>query len=314
MVLVSGDESLLIDRAIGRTLAALRKSDPEVERRESEVTGLSPAEFSELVAPSLFAEPRVVVLRSAHESAKELAAAVIDYIGDPVEGVTLLVHHSGGVRNKPLADAMRRHQAAVFNCPKITRPAERIDFVRSEIKQAGGTSTTEAATALVDAVGSDLRELASAANQLVADTGGLVDETAVARYYRGKADVSGFAIADKAVAGDLSGALESLRWAEGVGVAPVLIADALADGVRTLAKVAGARGGGNSYSLAAELGMPPWKIDRARGVVRQWSPAGLARGMTVVAGLNADVKGAAADVDYAVERAVIAVVQARRLR
>ncbi len=313
LVLVSGDEPLLIDRAIGRTLAALRKSDPEVERRESEVTELSPAEFSDLVAPSLFAEPRVVVLRGAHEAAKELAAAVIDYIGDPVEGVTLLVHHSGGARNKPLADAMRRHQAAVFNCPKITRPAERVDFVRSEIKQAGGTCTTEAATALVDAVGSDLRELASAANQLVADTGGLVDETAVARYYRGKADVSGFAIADKAVAGDLSGALESLRWAEGVGVAPVLIADALADGVRTLAKVAGARGG-NSYSLAAELGMPPWKIDRARGVVRQWSPAGLAKGMTVVAGLNADVKGAAADVDYAVERAVIAVVQARRLR
>lgn len=313
LVLVSGDEPLLIDRAIARTLAALRKSDPEVERRESEVTGLSSAEFSDLVAPSLFAEPRVVVLRSAHESAKELATAVIDYIGDPVDGVTLLVHHSGGARNKPLADAMRRHQAAVFNCPKITRPAERVDFVRSEIKQAGGTCTTEAATALVDAVGSDLRELASAANQLVADTGGLVDETAVARYYRGKADVSGFAIADKAVAGDLSGALESLRWAEGVGVAPVLIADALADGVRTLAKVAGARGG-NSYSLASELGMPPWKIDRARGVVRQWSSAGLAKGMTVVAGLNADVKGAAADVDYAVERAVIAVVQARRLR
>ncbi len=313
LVLISGDEPLLIDRAIARTLSALRKSDPEVERRESESAGLSPMEFFDLVAPSLFAEPRLVVLRNAHEAAKDIAAAVTDYTADPVEGVTLVVHHNGGARNKPLADALRRHDAAVFNCPKITRQADRIDFVRTEINRSGGTCTSEAATALVDAVGSDLRELASAADQLVADTGGLVDESAVARYYRGKADISGFAVADKAVAGDLPGALESLRWAFSVGVAPVLIADALADGVRTLAKVAGARGG-NSYSLAAELGMPPWKIDRARGVVRHWTPAGLAKGMTVTADLNADVKGAAADVDYAVERAVQAVIRARALR
>lgn len=313
LVLISGDEPLLIDRAITRTLTALRRSDPEVERRESEIAGLSPTEFADMVAPSLFAEPRVVVLRSAHEAAKDIACAVIDYAADPVDGVTLVVHHNGGARNKPLADALRRREAAVFNCPKITRQADRIDFVRVEIKQAGGSCTPEAATALVDAVGSDLRELASAADQLVADTGGLVDETAVARYYRGKTDVSGFAVADRAVAGDLPGALESLRWALNVGVAPVLIADALADGVRTLAKVAGARGG-NSYPLASELGMPPWKIDKARGVVRHWSPAGLAKGMTVTAELNADVKGAAADVEYAVERAVLAVIGARALR
>ncbi|MDQ2847435.1 MAG: DNA polymerase III subunit delta [Actinomycetota bacterium] len=313
LVLISGDEPLLIDRAIIRTLSALRTAAPEVERRESEIAGLSPAEFSDLVAPSLFAEPRLVVLRRAHEAAKDIAAAVIAYTADPVEGVTLVVHHNGGARNKPVADALRRHDAAVFNCPKITRQADRMDFVRTEIKQSGGTCTSEAATALVDAVGSDLRELASAADQLVADTGGLVDETAVARYYRGRADVSGFAVADKAVTGDLPGALESLRWALTVGVAPVLIADALADGVRTLAKVAGARGG-NSYSLASELGMPPWKIDKARGVVRHWTPAGLAKGMTVTAELNADVKGAAADVDYAVERAVLAVIRARALR
>lgn len=312
-VLVSGDEQLLVDRAITRTLTAVRKAQPDVERRENVVTGLTPGEFSDMVAPSLFAEPRVVVLRGAQESAKELATAVIGYLDDPVEGVVLVVHHSGTARNKPLADAMRRHEAAVFTCGKITRQAERIDFVRAEISHAGGTCNPAAATALVDAIGSDLAELASAASQLVADTGGLVDESAVARYYRGKADVSGFNIADKAVAGDLAGALESLRWAEDIGVAPVLIADALADGVRTLAKVAGARGA-NSYALAGELGMPPWKIDKARGVVRQWNPAGLAKGMAVVAGLNADVKGAAADVNYAVERAVIAVVRARAMR
>ena len=76
----------------------------------------------------------------------------------------------------------------------------------------------------------------------MADTGGTVDETAVRRYHRGRAEVTGFTVSDAVMAGDLPGALEALRWASSVGVAPVLIADALADGVRTVAKVSGARG------------------------------------------------------------------------
>ena len=113
------------------------------------------------------------------------------------------------------------------------------------------------------------------------------------------------------MAGDLPGALESLRWAFGVGVAPVLIADALAEGVRTVAKVAGARGG-NSYALASQLGMPPWKVDRARTAGRGWTVNGLAAGVAVVADLNASVKGAAADPEFALEKAVIDLVRARR--
>ena len=64
------------------------------------------------------------------------------------------------------------------------------------------------------------------------------------------------------MAGDLPGALEALRWAIAVGYPAVLIADALADGIRTVGKVKGARPG-NSYAVASELGMPPWKVDKA---------------------------------------------------
>ena len=234
---------LLVDRAIWRATASARRVEPGAERRDAVGAGLTAGEFWDLVAPSLFAEPRVVVVRGAQESAKDVAAALIGYCADPVEGVTLLVHHAGGARNKPIVDALTRAGAAVVVCNKITRLAERIDFVRSEIRKAGGTTTPDAVAALVDAVGADLRELASAASQMVADTGGLVDETAVHRYHRGRAEVTGFTVADSVMAGDLPASLESLRWAMGVGVAPVLIADALADGVRTIARVSGARGG-----------------------------------------------------------------------
>lgn len=313
LVLLIGDETLLVDRAIWRATAAARRVDPGVERRDATAGGLSPGEFWDLVAPSLFAEPRVVVIRGAQEAAKELAAALTAYCADPVDGVTLLVHHVGGARNKALADGLTKAGASVVACNKITKPAERLEFVRSEIRRAGGSTTAEAVAALVEAVGSDLRELASAASQMVADTGGMVDESAVRRYHRGRADVTGFAISDAVMAGDLPGALESLRWAFGVGVAPVLIADALADGVRTVAKVAGARGG-NSYALASQLGMPPWKVDKARTAGRGWTVDGLATGVSVVAELNASVKGAAADPEFALEKAVIDLVQARKKR
>ncbi len=313
VLLLMGDESLLVDRAIFAALAAARRRDPEVERREAPAAGLTPFEFSEMVAPSLFAEPRVVVVRGAQESAKELASALTAYAADPVDGVVLVVHHAGGGRNKPLADGLRGAGAHVLSCEKITRPADRIDFVRREIRSAGGSTTPDAVAALIDAVGSDLRELAAAASQLVADTGGLVDESAVRRYHRGRAEVSGFAVADLAVAGEAPAALEALRWATGVGLAHVLIADALADGIRTVARVHGARPG-NNYALASELGMPPWKVDRARGAARHWSEAGLARAVEVVAELNGAVKGQAADPDYALEKAIIDVVRARRLR
>ena len=311
LVIITGEEELLVDRVIARALAAARRQDPDVERREAAAVGLSVGDFTELVAPSLFAEPRLVVIRGAQEASKELAAAVLDYAGDQVEGVTLLVHHSGGARNKPLADGLRKAGAYQVAAAKISKAAERVDFVRKEIKNAGGTTTAQAAAALVDAVGTDLRELATAASQLVADTGGMVDETAVRVYHRGRAEVTGFAIADKVVAGDLPGALEALRWAVAVGYPAVLIADALADGIRTVAKVKDARPG-NAYAVASELGMPPWKVDKARGTARYWSEAALLRGMAVVAALNADVKGQAVDAEYALERAVLQLSRSAR--
>jgi DNA polymerase-3 subunit delta len=110
--------------------------------------------------------------------------------------------------------------------------------------------------------------------------------------------------------GDVPGALEALRWALHVGVDPVPIADAIADGVRTVARVAAA-GRGNPYSLASSLGMPAWKIQRAQERSRGWTPEGLVDAMRAAADCNAAVKGGAEDRGYALEQAVFAVAAAR---
>ncbi|WFE21413.1 DNA polymerase III subunit delta [Solwaraspora sp. WMMD937] len=311
VVLVLGDEELLVTRAVTEAVQAARATDPDADVREYEAGAVSAGEVAEMLSPSLFGGRRLLVLRSGQDARKDLTAALLGYAKQPDPDVTLLVTHAGGAKGKAFADGLRSAGATVVPAAKLKGHRERVAFVRDEFRRAGGRCTDDAAEALLAAVGNDLRELSAACAQLLADTGGRIDAATVARYYRGRAEVSGFTVADAAIIGDVPGALEALRWALHVGVDPVPIADALADGIRTVARVASA-GRGSAYQLASSLGMPAWKIERAQRQSRGWSAEGLVDAMHAAARCNADVKGGSDDRDYALERAVVAVAQARR--
>ncbi|BBY61928.1 hypothetical protein MHEL_01710 [Mycolicibacterium helvum] len=302
--LILGDEELLVDRAISEVLRAARamagNADVPVDRlRAGEV---SVNELAELLSPSLFADERVVVLESAAEAGKDAVGLIATAAADLPPGTVLAVVHTGGGRAKALADQLKKLGAQVHPCAKITKAAERADFVRAEFRALKIKVADDTVTALLDAVGSDIRELAAACSQLVADTDGQIDAVAVRRYHSGKAEVTGFEIADKAVVGDIAGSAEALRWAMMAGVPHVVLADALAEALHTIARVAPLSG--DPYRLAGELGMPPWRIQKAQKQSRRWSRDKVATAMRLVAALNADVKGVAADADYALEDAV----------
>ena len=299
-----GDEELLVDRAVMAVVAAVRRQagsrDIPVDRLRAGDVGTS--ELAELLSPSLFADERVVVLDTADEAGKDAAALIGSAAADLPPGTVLVVVHSGAGRAKALVGQLRELGAEVHPCARITKSAERADFVRAEFRGLKVKVDDATVAALVDAVGSDIRELAAACSQLVADTGGQVDAAAVRRYHSGKAEVKGFDIADRAVVGDSAGAIEALRWAMLRGEAEVVLADALAEAVHTIARV-GPRSG-DPYRLAGELGMPPWRVQKAQRQARHWSRDTVAEALRLVAALNADVKGAAADSDYALEAAV----------
>jgi DNA polymerase-3 subunit delta len=302
--LLLGDEDLLVERAVAEVLRAVRKragtDDVPVNRmRAGEV---STNELAELLSPSLFADERVVVLEAAAEAGKEAVTLIADVAGDLPEGTTLVVAHSGGGRAKALADQLENAGAEVHKCARIAKPAERADFVRREFRQLGVKVGDDTVTVVLDAVGSDVRELAAACSQLVADTDGKVDAAAVRRYHSGKAEVTGFDIADKAVAGDVAGAAEALRWAMLRGAPHVVLADALAEGVHAIAVIRPLSG--DPYRLAGQVGMPPWKVQKTQKQARRWSNDRVAEAIRVVATLNGDVKGVAANADYALETAV----------
>ena len=309
--LVIGEEELLASRAVAEIVAVERAADADVEVRQYEAGNVVAGELAEMLSPSLFGGRRVLVVGSAHDARKDVVAALLGYAKEPDPDVTLVLLHNGGGKAKTLVDGLRAAKARVVTTPRITRPRERVEFVVAEIRRLGGRTGEEAAEALIAAVGTDLRDLVSACSQLVADTGGKIDAKTVARYYRGRAEVSGFQVADAAMVGDVAGALEALRWALHIGLDPVPIADALADGIRTVARVAAA-GRGNSYQIAGNLGMPSWKVERAQRQARGWTADALVDAMRVAAECNAAVKGGADNREYALERAVFAVAAARK--
>jgi DNA polymerase-3 subunit delta len=314
VTLAVGQEDLLLDRAVRQVIDAARAADADTDVRELAPADLRPGTLAELTSPSLFAERKVVVVRDAQELAADTVKDVKAYLASPAEEITLVLVHAGGAKGKGLLDAARKAGVREVACPKMTKPADRQAFVRGEFRAVGRSATPEACQALVEILGSDLRELASACSQLTADVEGTIDEAVVARYYSGRAEASSFTIADRAVEGRLPEALEALRWSLSTGVAPVLVTSALAQGVRGIGKLMSAPRGMRPGDLARELGMPPWKIDRVRQQMRGWSAEGVTVALRAVADADAAVKGGGDDPEYALEKAVMTIARAARSR
>ncbi|RKE19055.1 DNA polymerase III subunit delta [Streptomyces sp. TLI_171] len=307
-----GQEELLLDRAVAEVVSAARAADPDTDVRDVAPGALQAGQLAELTTPSLFAEQKVIVVRAAQDLAADAVKEIKAYLDSPVEEVIMVLVHAGGAKGKGLLDAAKKAGAREVQCAKLTKASEKLAFIRGEFRTLGRAASPEACQALLDSLGSDLRELAAACSQLTADIEGPIDETAVAKYYSGRAEATGFEVADLAVTGRAAEALERLRWALAVGQPPTGITYALASGVRSIGRLASAGRNMRPADLARELGMPPWKVDRVRQQMRGWTGDGVAAALIAVAEADAAVKGGSDDPAYALERAVVAVARASR--
>src|SRR4051794_2025457 len=306
VTLVVGDEEFLVARAVQRAVNAIVGDGDPAGVHDVAAVDLAAEELLELTSPSLFGEARIVVVRSAQDASKDLGAALASLAESGDDSIGLVVAHAGGSKGKALLESLKGAGARVVDVPRVRTQRDREQFVAEEVAAAGGSIDRDAAADLVASIGTDLRELATACTQLVADCGQRVHADNVAAYYRGRAESTGFAVADRAVEGDVAAALETLRWAFATGVDPVLISAALASNLRTLGLVASA-GRGSPDALAGQLGLPAWKIRRAQGWLKRWRPEALADAVAAVAAADAGIKGEGADAAYAAERAVITV-------
>jgi DNA polymerase-3 subunit delta len=308
LTLVSGPEEVLVDRELAAIMSAARATSMEVVRLDATV--YEPGAILVHASPSLFGGSTCIVVRGLHEAPDELQDDLMTLLADPVPDVALVVTHGSGQRGKRVLDALKKHGARVINCPAIKSDKDKSEFVQQEFARARRKISSDGVRALVEAVGKDTRELASACAQLVADTEGVVNDVVVDTYHGGKVEATGFRVADAAIAGQTSEALRLLRHAIATGLDPVPIVAVLASQLRGLIKVGGA-GRGSAGSLASSLGMAPWQIDRSRRALSHWSPEGLATAVQAVAAADFAVKGGGRDPVYAVERAILTITRAR---
>jgi len=312
LVLIQGPEALLADRVITNISSRFPNSQiSNLYAGELEV-GM----ITDSLAPSLFGDQRIVIIRDTQDLTAECTDEVLAYLEDEDSNLLLVLWHKGGVKGKGLVDKVKKLQPEVFSAETIKKDSEKAEFIRSEFRGFGRKITNEAVQALINSLGSDLRELGAACSQLASDVARekTIDQDDVAKYQQGRVESTGFDVADAVVDGKTAEALISLRNALATGTDPVLIVSALASSFRTLAKVSGSSKSLSSYELASSLALPPWQIEKAKRQLSGWSESGLSRAVIALAALDADIKGVAADPKYALERALMTLTSARGTR
>src|SRR5258708_31405613 len=96
---VTGDEELLVERAVARLVAAVGGGGMA---REVAAGALAPGELASVTAPSLFDAVPVVIVRDAQDAGKEAAEELAALAAHPLPDVTLVITHPGGATGKAL--------------------------------------------------------------------------------------------------------------------------------------------------------------------------------------------------------------------
>ena len=305
LTLIQGAESVLADRAISEILS--RATGAVVTQLDSNEIELGV--ITDALAPSLFGDARVVVIREIQELTQEESEEISSYLENSDEGVHLVLWHKGGVKGKALLDKVKKANPLIVSADAIKKDGDKAEFVKNEFTRHGRKVSQGAIQSLVDALGSDMRELAGACSQLAADVEAskTIDEKDVEKFQQGRIETTGYDVADAVLEGKVEAALISLRQALATGVDPVLIVSALASSIRTMAKVSSLPRNANSFQAASSLGLPPWQIDKARRQLSGWNPNSLSAAVIALADCDSDIKGASADPIYALERTVLSI-------
>jgi DNA polymerase-3 subunit delta len=146
----------------------------------------------------------------------------------------------------------------------------------------------EAAQALVEAVGTDLRELATALDQLMSSVDGPIEVVDVQRLFRGlETELWNFidAVFDR----DRSGAHARLQTLLARGENAIGITTALANQLRIIALVRGERR--PAPALARELGVKEGKLRRALRQAKNFGPEDIRRAFRLLADADVALKG-----------------------
>ena len=301
VILVSGPEQHFASSAIRRVRDALRKQNPELEIHEVEANDYGSNQIFAIASPSLFSEPRLIIIDGMERCTDAFIEDGKKYLQNLAEDTTLIIRHNGSsVRGKALLEALRASDEVVeVECPKTDKEGPLSEFAKAEFAEHGRKVTDGAIRALVNAFASDISELASACEQVMADSAELIDEALIDRYFGGRVETSVWRIIDAAIEGREGDALILLRHGLNSGVDMIPLIAAFSSKFHQFARILNDRG-----AQPASVGMTPWQLSAARRSVAGWDDDGMAAVLRAIAEADFAAKGSERQPEYRLEQLI----------
>ncbi|MDQ4130329.1 MAG: hypothetical protein M3133_04965, partial [Actinomycetota bacterium] len=226
--LITGEDELLLQRALERLLTELRAAEPQLEVALFDAADAT--ELPELRTASLFGGVRCVVVRAAENLSGVLASQLAAYLDAPDLSSTLVLVARGTGRIRGIAQrAATVGQRMDVTTPKPWATREWEALAASELRRLGRGADPAAIRALLDHAGTDAATLASKCNQVAAATpeGARVTASDVERVVEGHGNRGSFAVADAVAERAPAQALVVLRGAIEAGEAPLAVLGAI---------------------------------------------------------------------------------------
>ena len=308
LILVFGSEEYFYSSAIRRIRDELKNSQAGLEIYEVEASDYNAGDLINMISPSLFSDPKLVVIHGVERATDALIedGKLLD-VNDLVDTTVIFQHAGTSTRGKALLEAIRSNDQAVeIACAKIA-DKDKPGFVQSHFLEAGRKYTQSAIRGLVDAFGNDISELAAACDQLLADSAEQIDEELVNRYFGGRIEATSFNVFDKAVDGHAGEALVLLRHALQTGDDPIRLISGIASSVKRMATILN-----DPRANAASLGLTDWVFNRIRKSTNGWDDDGMIRVLQLIADADAAAKGAERQPEYRLEQLIIAIANRGR--
>jgi DNA polymerase-3 subunit delta len=267
-------------------LAPLRERARAAGYAEEEVSAADPEALAgALETPPLLDAGRLVLVRDADAATDAAVEVMARWAADPSPGTRLVLLARSPAAARRLAAALG--DRVEVRAPEDVPPWEAPAWVVKRARALGRRITPEAARALVEAVGTDLRDLAGALDRLLAGGEGTVDVAAVAAHFRGlESKVHEFvdALFDR----DRAQALRRLRSLLAHGENPIGIVAQLASQLRILAMLVGERR--PAAAVARELGIKEGPVKRAMRRARNFTPEEIRRAYRLLADADLALK------------------------
>lgn len=281
VTLILSEDEFLASSALGELRRALEAEGYQTEERSpDDVTGIMEA----LNTPSLFEGARLVVVREAEALKTAAIEQIARWAGEESEGARLALVAGKGPK-------LEKGLAGLADVTKVQAPPpwEVSKWVAQRVRRLGRQMSAEAAQALVEAVGTDLRELDSAIELLCGAVEGTIELPDVGRYFRGL-ESQVWTFVDSVLERDRATALRHLHALLAQGENPIGLVAALARQFRTVAMV---REGDRRPAavIAKDLGVREGSVKRAFRQSRGFETEDVRRVFRLMADADLALKG-----------------------